>query len=128
MEVDEMFGAESKPWTRVQDWLVLVAGGYLALSPLWVDVSTAGTWAMVIIGVAVAAVSVVALAMPGAYADEWLTVAAGVVAFIAPWVLSYTESTAAAWTSWVVGIVVAGLALSALPASLEVYRHQHHAA
>lgn len=123
-----MLGAEPKRWTRVQDWLVLVAGGFLALSPLWVDVSTAGTWAMVIIGVAIAAVAIVALAMPAAYADEWLTVAAGAVAFIAPWVFSYTESTAAAWTSWIVGIVVAGLALTALPASREVYRHQHHAA
>lgn len=123
-----MFGAESRPWTRVQDWLVLVAGGFLALSPLWVDVSTGGAWAMAIIGVAVAAVAIAALAMPGAYADEWLTVAGGVVAFIAPWVFSYTESTAASWTSWVVGIVVAGLALTALPTSLEIYRHQHHAA
>jgi len=123
-----MFGAESKPWTRVQDWLVLVAGGFLALSPLWVDVSTAGTWAMVIIGAATAAVAIVALAMPGAYADEWLAVVAGGVAFIAPWVFSYTEYTAAAWTSWIVGVIVAGLALAALPASREVYRQQYHAA
>jgi len=118
----------ARPWTRIQDWVILVAGAFLALSPLWVDVDTRGTWAMVIIGLVTAALAVVALAMPGAYVDEGVTAAVGVVAFIAPWLFSYYEDTAAAWTSWIVGVVVAGLALSALPTSRAVYRQQHHAA
>jgi hypothetical protein len=123
-----MPGTQARPWTRIQDWVVLAAGAFLALSPLWVDVGTGGTWAMVIIGLGIVALAVVALAMPGAYVDEWVTAVVGVVAFIAPWLFSYTENTAAAWTSWIVGVVVAGLALSALPASRAVYRQQHHAA
>jgi len=123
-----MPGTATKPWTRIQDWAILVAGALLALSPLWVDVDTRGTWAMVIIGLATVALALVALAMPGAYVDEGVTAAVGVIAFIAPWLFSYSEDTAAAWTSWIVGIVVAGLALSALPASRAVYRQQHHAA
>jgi hypothetical protein len=108
--------------------VILAAGAFLALSPLWVDVGTRGTWAMVIIGLVIVALAVVALAMPGAYVDEGVTAAVGVVAFIAPWLFSYSDNMAAAWTSWIVGVVVAGLALSALPASRAVYRQQHHAA
>lgn len=123
-----MPGTPARPWTRIQDWVILVAGAFLALSPLWVDVDTRGTWAMVIIGLVIVALAVVALAMPGAYVDEGVMAAVGVVAFIAPWLFSYSGDTAAAWTSWIVGVVVAGLALSALPASRAVYRQQHHAA
>src|SRR5664279_2244534 len=108
-----MTDAQSKPWTRPQDWLSLLAGAYLALAPLWVEVGTAGTWAMVIIGVAVAAMALIALAVPGAYIDEWMTASGGVVAFIAPWLFSYAGATGAAWTSWIVGVIVAAAALAA---------------
>lgn len=114
-----------KPWVRAQDWVSLVAGGFLALSPLWVDVGTAATWAMVIIGLAVVAMALIALAMPGAYIDEWMTAVGGVAAFVAPWVFDYASVTTAAWQSWIVGLVVVAAALFALPASREVYRHQH---
>lgn len=113
---------------RVQDWVSLIAGAYLALSTLWVDVDTGGTWAMVVIGVAIVVMALVALAMPGAYIDEWMTVAGGVVAFLAPWLFSYSDQSGAAWTSWIVGVVVALSALAAVPASRQVYQHQHHAA
>lgn len=117
---------QSRPWTRAQDWLSLAAGAYLALAPLWTEVGTAGTWAMAIIGLAVVAMAFVALAMPGAYIDEWMTAVGGVAAFVAPWVFSYTGDTGAAWTSWIVGVVVVVAALAALPASRSVYhQHQH---
>lgn len=123
-----MADAQSTPWTRIQDWVVLLAGAFLALSPIWVDVSTRGTWAMVIIGAAVGVLALVALAMPGAFIDEWVTAAGGVVAFVAPWLFSYADQSGAAWTSWIVGTVVAVFALAAVPASMEVYRTQHHVA
>ncbi|HET7277462.1 MAG TPA: SPW repeat protein [Dermatophilaceae bacterium] len=118
--------AQSRPWTRLQDWVSLVVGGYLAFSPLWLDVTTKATWAMVVIGAAAAVLAIVALAMPGAFIDEWMTAVAGGVAVLAPWLFSYTENTAAAWTSWVVGAVIVVAALAAVPASREVYREQHH--
>jgi SPW repeat len=122
-----MANAMFRPWTRIQDWVSLIAGAFLALSPLWVTVSTAGAWAMVIIGLAVVVMALIALARPGAYIDEWTTAAGGVVAFIAPWVFSYSGDSGAAWTSWIVGFVVVVSALAALPASRAVYRRQHHA-
>jgi hypothetical protein len=123
-----MAAEETRPWTRIQDWLSLVAGAVLALSPIWLEVTTTVMWTMVIIGAAVAVMALIALAMPGAYIDEWMMALAGVAAFVAPWVFSYTDVQAAAWTSWVVGVVVAGSALLAVPSSRAVYRHQHHAA
>ncbi|TCC21579.1 SPW repeat domain-containing protein [Kribbella sindirgiensis] len=123
-----MADIQSTAWTRPQDWVSLLAGGYLALSPLWVDIDTTGTWVMVIIGAAIGLLALVALAAPGAYIDEGMTAVGGVAAFIAPWVFTYTDYNAAAWTSWIVGAVAAIAAIAALPASRSVSRHQHHMA
>jgi hypothetical protein len=122
-----MADLQSRAWTRPQDWISLLAGLYLALSPLWVDIDTTGTWVMVIIGAAIVLMALVALYAPGAFLDEGMTAVGGVAAFIAPWVFTYTDSDGAAWTSWIVGAVVVIAALAALPASRAVYRHQHHA-
>jgi hypothetical protein len=116
--------SEVTPWRRWQDWATAAAGVLLAISPLWVNLNTRGSWAMVIIGLAMAAFGLIALASPGMVADEWMAVAAGAVAFIAPWVFSFTEYTAAAWTSWIIGVVVVGSALAAVPESREAHRQQ----
>ncbi|GAA2806687.1 SPW repeat protein [Kribbella solani] len=126
--MSDMADIQSTAWTRPQDWLSLLAGLYLALSPLWVTVDTTGTWAMSVIGGVVAVLALIALAMPGAYFDEGVTAVGGVAAFIAPWVFTYTDATAAAWTSWIAGGVVVLAALAAMPASRSVYRHEHHLA
>lgn len=115
---------EITPWMRWQDWVTTVAGVFLALSPIWFSVSIAGTWAMVIIGVVMAAIGLTALAAPGLVADEWLAIVSGVVAFIAPWIFGYTEHTAASWTSWVVGVIVVAAALWALPASQAAHQQE----
>ena len=113
-----------RPWTRLQDFGALIAGLYAALSPIWV--STTGErgafWALIALGVLVAVAALVSLAMPGVVATEWLTVLFGVVLFVAPWVLSYTDRTGASWTSWVVGVVAVILGGSAVPPSLRAHR------
>ena len=123
-----MADIQSTAWSRPQDWLSLLAGLYLALSPLWVSIDTTGTWAMSVIGGVIVVLAVTALAMPGAYFDEGITALGGVAAFVAPWVFTYTDATAAAWTSWIVGGVTVVAALAAVPASRSLYRHQHHLA
>jgi uncharacterized membrane protein HdeD (DUF308 family) len=96
-----------KPWTRLQDYGALIAGLYAALSPIWV--STTGDrgafWALIVLGALLAITALVSLAMPGVVATEWLTVLFGVLLFIAPWVLTYTDRVGASWTSWVVGVI-----------------------
>ncbi|MET9315791.1 SPW repeat protein [Kribbella sp. NPDC003505] len=55
-----------------------------------------------------------------------MTAVGGAAAIAAPWVFTYTDATAAAWTSWITGGVTVVAALAAVPASRSVYRHQHH--
>ncbi|MCM4084368.1 SPW repeat domain-containing protein [Paractinoplanes hotanensis] len=107
----------TKPWQRWQDWITTAAGLFLALSPIWFDVDTAGAWGMAIIGAFTAVFGLIALYAPGLMADEILAIGAGVVAFVAPWVFSYSDYTEASWTSWVVGVIVALAGALALPAS-----------
>ena len=68
------------------------------------------------LGALLAISALVALAMPGAIATEWLTMLFGVLLFIAPWVLTYTGRTGASWTSWIVGALA--LMIGARTASL----------
>jgi SPW repeat len=100
-----------RPWTRLQDWATLFAGLYAALSPIWV--STTGErdafWALIALGVLLAVTSLFSLGMPGVAATEWLAALFGVLLFVAPWVLSYTDRVGASWTSWVVGAIAAVL-------------------
>jgi hypothetical protein len=118
-EVDSM-----RPGTRLQDIATLIAGVYAALSPIWVS-TTGGrgaVWALIALGVLLAVAALVSLAMPGVVATEWLTVLFGVLLFIAPWVLTYTDRVGASWTSWVVGAIAVVLGGSAVPASNRVHQ------
>jgi hypothetical protein len=100
-----------RPWTRQQDWGTLLAGLYAALSPIWV--STTGErgafWALIVMGALLAVTALFSLGMPGVVVTEWLTVVFGVVLFIAPFVLGYTDRVGASWTSWVAGGIAAVL-------------------
>jgi uncharacterized membrane protein HdeD (DUF308 family) len=96
-----------RPWTRLQDWVTLIAGAYAALSTIWVSTTGErdGFWALIVLGVLLALTALFSLAMPAVVATEWLTVLFGVLLFVAPWVLTYTDRTGASWTSWVVGAI-----------------------
>ena len=54
----------------------------------------------------------------GPYVD-WANLFLGVVLFLSPWLIGFTEPTRLAWNSWVCGLVVAGLAVAALVAFAE---------
>jgi hypothetical protein len=47
----------------------------------------------------------------------WGTTLLGVLLFVSPWVVGYTEATGAAWTSWLVGVVVVVVSLTVVRAS-----------
>ncbi|MET0479564.1 MAG: SPW repeat protein, partial [Actinomycetota bacterium] len=117
-------GTSMRPWTRPQDFATLIAGAYAALSPIWV--STTGErdafWALIALGALLAATSLFSLAMPGVVATEWLTVLFGVLLFVAPWVLTYTDRVGASWTSWVVGAIAVVLGGFSVPASNRIHR------
>ena len=113
-----------RPWTRLQDWGMLIAGLYAAVSPIWVN--TTGErdafWALIVLGVLLAVTALFSLSMPGIVVTEWLTVGFGVVLFVAPWVLTYTDRSAASWTSWVVGVIAVVLGGFSVPSSNRIHR------
>jgi uncharacterized membrane protein HdeD (DUF308 family) len=108
-----------RPWTRLQDWGTLIAGLYAALSPIWVSTSgeREARWVLIVLGALLVLAALCSLARPGVVATEWLTILFGVLLFVAPWVLTYTDRTGASWTSWVVGVIAVVLGGFSVPAS-----------
>ena len=120
-----------KPWTKLQDWSTLVLGVILFLAPvvygtyetaanaskcLTTSASTAwffapGTWDAGIVSIALIAVSLWALARPGASVTEWVRIVLGAWLFLAPWILGFAAIGALAWTTWIIGILVVALAV-----------------
>jgi hypothetical protein len=97
---------------RWQDWVTLVAGIWLLVSPMVFNYAGAGpaTWNAVVLGIAVIILSIIELSAPRVW-EELLMVALGVWLLLSPWLLVFGSNTAAAWNAVVAGIVVGGLAL-----------------
>ncbi|WP_345428701.1 SPW repeat domain-containing protein [Pseudonocardia xishanensis] len=112
----------AKVWTRWQDWVALVIGVLVALSPIVVATSTAAVWTLVVLGVVLALTALWSLAQPGSVASEWVHGVLGVLLFIAPWVMGYSDLTGASWVSWVGGVLAVVVAATALPAAQTAHR------
>lgn len=112
----------SKAWTRWQDWTALVIGVLAALSPLVVATSAGAVWALVVLGVLIAAAALWSLVVPGSVASEYVHVVFGVLLFISPWVLAYSDLGGASWTSWVAGALAVIVGATAVPAANAQHR------
>lgn len=103
---------------RTADWLVLLLGGWLVLSP-WIlgygDVArAAGTgW---VIGVALIAFALVAIytSIRFPYQERFNYIVLGLFLLFSPWLLGFTVASSAVWNAVVVGLLVAGAAVWAL--------------
>jgi hypothetical protein len=100
---------------RWQDWVELVLGIWLVISP-WVvgfaDMEAARTNA-VILGVAIVVYSLIELGVPKAW-EEWVSAAMGLWLVISPFVLNFSQHTAATWNTIAVGVLTLVFALWAL--------------
>ncbi len=103
-------------WTRWQDWVGVVLGVLLFISPFVFGgmVSPGAEWTAVIGGVLLMFVTLVDLSNPANRAAEWTEGVLGVLLFIAPWVLGFTGLSAMAWSAWIVGVLSVLLAGSVL--------------
>ena len=111
-----------RSWTRWQDWAALVIGVLTALSPLVTTTDAAAAWTLVVLGVLVAATALWSLGAPGSVASEYVHGVLGVLLFIAPWVMSYSDLNGASWVSWVAGVLTVLVAAAALPAANSTHR------
>jgi len=105
---------------RWQDWLNLVLGAWLFISP-WVlgfaqtaaaagathSLAASNAW---IFGVIVMLLSIAALARTQPW-EEWLNLIAGIWLFISPWLLRYSQDYHALWNALIVGALVFILAI-----------------
>lgn len=110
-----------RPWTRPHDWAEVVLGLVALLSPMWMDVSTAATWSLVVLGALIAVDGIISLAMPGMVYGEGIQMVLGVLLFISPWVIGYSELTGASWTSWIVGALAFIAGAAAFPIANSVH-------
>ncbi len=109
-------------WTRWQDWVVLVAGAYAALAPIWTDTDTRATWTMVVLGVVTAATALWSLAMPEDRISEYGHVLMGVLFIASPWVMGFDNISSMALTAWIVGAVTVLAGLATLPGLTRIHR------
>ena len=105
-----------KAWSRWQDWTNLVLGAWLFVSPwlLGFAGSAAAAWNAWLLGVVVVVFALWALAAPSSRGAQWWLVISAAWVFIAPWVLGFASVSAGAWNAWIVSVVVALAAFSAL--------------
>lgn len=115
-----------RKWTRWQDYVAMVAGVVMALTPLWSYPGVAGTWAMVVLGALLTVTSLWSLYDPAAMMSEYSHAVLGVLMFITPWVFGYADITVAAFTSWILGAVAVAVGLAALPESKKVHQQLAH--
>ena len=112
---------------RAKRWLDavnLLLGLYLLFVPLFTANSENGStiWVAEVMGAIVLLVAIWAMVKPASTAAEWTQAAAGVVLAFAPLMFTYTQLAGAAWHAYIVGALVAVLALSALPAAKRLGR------
>ena len=109
-----------KPWTRPYDWAEVVLGVVAALSPIWLTTDNAAMWTMIILGALIALDGLASLAMPGLVYGEAVQLVLGVLMFISPWVMSYSDLKGVSWTSWIIGaltVIAGGVAIPAAQAA-----------
>ncbi|RKT57244.1 SPW repeat protein [Saccharothrix australiensis] len=107
----------TKAWTRWQDWVEVVIGVAVLLSPLVVETSAAAMWTMIVLGALIAVDGFASLANPSMVFGEWFQVVLGALLFISPWVLGYSDLTGASWVSWIGGVLTVVAGAMAMPAA-----------
>ena len=117
-----MAETSTRAWTRPHDWAEVVLGVVAVLSFLWVDTDTTTMWTMIVLGALIALDGLVSLAMPGLIYGEGLQVVLGALLFISPWVMTYTDLTAASWSSWIIGGLAILVGAAALPVANAAHR------
>lgn len=114
--------AAVRPWTRPHDWAEVVLGVVAVLSFLWMDTNNAAMWTMIVLGALVALDGLASLAVPGQVYGEGIQIVLGVLMFISPWVMTYTDMSGIAWSSWIIGGLTVIVGAAALPVAQAAHR------
>jgi hypothetical protein len=111
--------------SRWQDWLMLLFGVWLFISPFTMDygvLTGVAAWNAYILGVAVFVVALVALFSPEKW-EEWVNLVLGFWLVISPFVLLVYANNGATWNNVILGALIAGDAIWALADQMTAQRH-----
>jgi len=121
---DSMEIQEAWAW---EDWVDMVLGAWLAMSP-WIlgfsDSHPAATRNALIVGIVVAALSALTF-LAYSVIEEWVDVVLGAWLIVSPWVLSGSPNLAVVADFVIVGALVAGLSGYEIWASRHGHPHPH---
>jgi len=97
----------STAWKRWQDYVTIVFGVALFVTPLVFGDTSRGTATTTayILGILLILSGLLAAAMREANTVEWIPVILGVITFISPFVFGFTAVTAVAWAAYIVGVL-----------------------
>ena len=100
---------------RWQDWINLVLGLWILISPWALQFATTGhAWNAYVVGAGVAILAAAALIAFQPW-EEWVNLALGAWLLISPWLLGFSTATIAMWNAVILGalvVVFAGWALA----------------
>ncbi|EPC03123.1 hypothetical protein L861_22700 [Litchfieldella anticariensis FP35 = DSM 16096] len=109
--------------THWRDWLMLLFGVWLVISPFVFGHAEAGAgavvWNPVLVGVAVVVFAIAVLRKTQEW-EEWILLALGVWMILAPFLLGYAGIVEAMWNSVIIGLLVGADAIWSL---IEMHRH-----
>jgi uncharacterized membrane protein HdeD (DUF308 family) len=111
--------------TRWQDWLMLLFGIWLFISPFIMNYGTltgVAAWNAYILGVAVFVVALVALFSPRKW-EEWVNLILGIWLVISPFVLMVYANNGATWNNIVLGVLIGADAIWALADQMTTRQH-----
>ena len=106
---------QAKRW---QDWVMLILGAWLFLSPFWMpgyaSTQSVAAWNAYVLGVLVVIFAWWAIVSPRPW-EEWVNLVLGIWLIIAPFVLAFnTSEPGATWNQIIVGVLIGADAIWAL--------------
>lgn len=111
--------------TRWQDWLMLLFGVWLFISPFIMNygaLTSVFAWNAYILGVVIFVVALVALFSPHKW-EEWVNLVLGIWLLISPFVLMVYANDGATWNNVILGILIGTDAVWALGDQMGTHHH-----
>ncbi|MBB6173264.1 apolipoprotein N-acyltransferase [Nocardiopsis mwathae] len=109
---------------RWEDWVAVAAGVAAAVSWVWHGMVGAPMLALYLLGLFTLLAAVMAITRPGLIATEGIMVGLGVLMFLSPWLVGFTDVAAGAWTAWILGFVIAAIGVVDLPLATAAHRRE----
>lgn len=106
---------------RWEDWVNLLIGIWLFVSPWVMGYSTVQAPALnaYVMGAALILLTAIALYIPRRW-EEWVNSIIGLWMVVSPWILGFSAMTAVTWNAAIIGLAVLAISLEATRSSRQI--------